>query len=285
MYKRQASLRGGSWEKGEFSKARGLYGRTLGVVGLGSIATELVKRAQAFGMPVVAWSRSLTDERAAELGITRLDSVLDVARAADVVSVHLALNADTRGLLGADFFAALPQGAFFINTSRGEVIDEAALAEAVRAKGIRAGLDVFANEPGSGSGEFHPAIVDLPGVYGTHHIGASTDQAQRAIADEAVRIVRVFAETGTVPNVVNLARATPATSTLVIRHLDRPGVLAAALDAISTAGLNVQEMENVVFEGGEAAVARIDVEGTVVADTLAAIGAHPSVLDVQLIEL
>ena len=280
-----ADLRAGVWNKSEYGKAKGLYGRTLGLIGLGGIGSAMVSRAQAFGMPVVAWSRSLTDERAAELGITRLDSVLDVARAADVVSVHLALNADTRGLLGADFFAALPQGAFFINTSRGEVIDEAALAEAVRAKGIRAGLDVFANEPGSGSGEFHPAIVDLPGVYGTHHIGASTDQAQRAIADEAVRIVRVFAETGTVPNVVNLARATPATSTLVIRHLDRPGVLAAALDAISTAGLNVQEMENVVFEGGEAAVARIDVEGTVVADTLAAIGAHPSVLDVQLIEL
>jgi D-3-phosphoglycerate dehydrogenase len=202
-----------------------------------------------------------------------------------MVSVHLALNDDTRGLLGAEFFAKLREGAYFINTSRGEVIDEASLADAVRDKGVRVGLDVFANEPGGGSGEFHPAIVDLPGVYGTHHIGASTDQAQRAIADEAVRIVTVFAETGRVPNVVNLAEATPATSTLVIRHLDRPGVLAAALDAISDAGLNVQEMENVVFSGGEAAVARINLEGTVSPETMAAIGAHESVLDVQLIAL
>ncbi|HOQ53687.1 MAG TPA: NAD(P)-dependent oxidoreductase [Micropruina sp.] len=280
-----ADLRAGVWNKSEYGKAKGLYGRTLGLIGLGGIGSAMVPRAQAFGMPVVAWSRSLTDERAAELGITRLDSITDVARAADMVSVHLALNDDTRGLLGAEFFAKLREGAYFINTSRGEVIDEASLADAVRDKGVRVGLDVFANEPGGGSGEFHPAIVDLPGVYGTHHIGASTDQAQRAIADEAVRIVTVFAETGRVPNVVNLAEATPATSTLVIRHLDRPGVLAAALDAISDAGLNVQEMENVVFSGGEAAVARINLEGTVSPETMAAIGAHESVLDVQLIAL
>ena len=124
--------------------------------------------------------------------------------------MHLALNANTRGKFGADFFAAMSDGAYYINTSRGEVVDQDALADAVRDKGLRVGLDVFADEPASGSGQFHPDIVDLPGVYGTHHIGASTEQAQRAIAGEAVRIVTVFAETGTVPNVVNLARATPA---------------------------------------------------------------------------
>jgi D-3-phosphoglycerate dehydrogenase len=280
-----ADLRAGVWNKSEYGKARGLYGRTLGLIGLGGIGSAMVPRALAFGMPVVAWSRSLTDQRAAELGITRLGSPAEVAEHADVVSVHLALNGETRGLLGADFFAAMREGAFFINTSRGEVIDQDALAAAVRDKGIRAGLDVFADEPSTGTGEFHPAIVDLPGVYGTHHIGASTDQAQLAIADEAVRIVRVFAETGAVPNVVNLARATPATCTVVIRHLDRPGVLAATLDAISLAGLNVQEMSNVVFEGGEAAVARINVEGSPQPAVVEAIRAHESVLDVQVIDL
>ncbi len=280
-----ADLRAGLWNKSEYGKARGLYGRTLGLIGVGGIGSAMLPRARAFGMPVVAWSRSLTDERAAELGIVRAESPQAVAEQADVVSVHLALTSETRGLLGADFFAAMQPGATFINTSRGEVIDQAALADAVRDRGLRAGLDVFADEPGSGTGEFHPAIVDLPGVYGTHHIGASTDQAQLAIADEAVRIVTVFAETGTVPNVVNLARATPATHTLVIRHLDRPGVLAAALDAISAAGLNVQEMENVVFEGGEAAVARINLEGLADEAVPSAIRDHPSVLDVQVIEL
>jgi D-3-phosphoglycerate dehydrogenase len=197
----------------------------------------------------------------------------------------VALNADTRGLLGAAFFDAMKSGAFFINTSRGEVVDEDALAAAIRAKGLRAGLDVYAGEPAAGSGEFVTALAALPGVYGTHHIGASTDQAQEAIAAEAVRIVKVYAATGIVPNVVNLAKKTPATSSVVVRHLDRPGVLAHALDAISSAGINVQEMENIVFDGAEAAVARIHVEGVVEESLLTAIKAHEAVIDVSVIAL
>lgn len=280
-----ADLRAGVWNKAEYAKAKGLYGRTLGLIGVGGIGTEMIARAKGFGMPVVAWSRSLTPEKAEALGISRAETPREVAEAADVVSVHVALNDATRGLIDAAFLDAMKPGAFFINTSRGEIVDEGALAAAVRDKGLRAGLDVFADEPSGGTGAFAPAIVGLPGVYGTHHIGASTDQAQEAIAAEAVRIVRTFAETGTVPNVVNLARKTPATSTLVLRHLDRPGVLAATLDAISAAGLNVQEMENVVFDGAQAAVARINLEGTPDAAVLAAITANEAVIDVQVIGL
>jgi D-3-phosphoglycerate dehydrogenase len=155
----------------------------------------------------------------------------------------------------------MQKGAYFINTSRGEVVDQAALVKAIGEKGIRAGLDVFANEPTAATGAFEDDIAKEPNVYGTHHIGASTDQAQEAIAAETVRIVRTFKETGKVPNVVNLARRTPATHTLVVRHLDRPGVLASVLDAIKAAEINVQEMENIVFEGAEAAVARINLVG------------------------
>src|SRR5438874_11574406 len=90
------ALRRGEWNKKEFSKARGLYGRTLGLVGTGQIGQEVITRARAFGLAVVAWSRNLTPERAEELGIERKDSPLDVARAADIVSVHVALNAETR---------------------------------------------------------------------------------------------------------------------------------------------------------------------------------------------
>ena len=115
------------------------------------------------------------------------------------------------------------------------------------------GLDVFANEPAAATADFADDLVALPGVYGTHHIGASTDQAQEAIAAETVRIVRSYKETGRVPNVVNLARRTPATHMLVVRHHDRPGVLAHVFDAIRAADLNVQETENIVFEGAEAA--------------------------------
>lgn len=254
------SLRRGEWNKKEFAKARGLYGRKLGLIGVGQIGQEMIPRARAFGMPVVAWSRSLTPERAEILGIEHKTSPQEVASVADIVSVHLALKPETRGLINADFFAAMREGAYFINTSRGEVVDQAALIEAMRTRGIRAGLDVYAAEPASGTGEFTDDIIREANLYGTHHIGASTDQAQEAIAAETVRIVQSFKETGRVPNVVNLAQRTPATHRLVVRHRDRPGVLAHVLDAIRTANINVQEMENIIFEGSEAAVARINLE-------------------------
>ncbi len=279
-----ADLRAGTWNKAEYSKARGLYGRTLGLIGVGGIGSAMVPRAKAFGMPVVAWSRSLTPEKAEALGITALGSPLEVAQAADVVSVHVALNADTRGLLGADFFRAMRPGAIFINTSRGAVIDQEALAAAVSERGIRAGLDVFAQEPDSSTGDFTDPIVQLPGVYGTHHVGASTDQAQEAIAAEAVRIVLEFGATGAVPNVVNLAKTTPAVCTLVVRHYDRPGVLARTLEAVRAAGINVQEMSNTVFDGSQAAVARISLEQQPQQSVLDAIRADESVIEVSLVE-
>ena len=254
------TLRRGEWNKKEFSKARGLYGRTLGLIGLGKIGQEMIARAAAFGMPVVAWSRSLTPLRAAELGVTHMESPKAVAAEADIVSVHLALNSETRNLIDAEFFNAMREGAYFVNTARGEVVDQAALVNAMQTRGIRAGLDVYAAEPTSGVGEFSDSIGKEDGLYGTHHIGASTDQAQEAIAAETVRIIRQFKETGQVPNVVNLARQTPATHRLVVRHVDRPGVLAGVLDAIKSEQINVQEMENIVFEGAAAAVARINLD-------------------------
>jgi len=278
-------LRAGKWDKKEFSKARGLYGRTLGLVGTGQIGQEVITRARAFGMPVVAWSRSLTRERAEELGIERADSPAEVARRADVVSVHVALNKDTRGFLGTEFFDRMREGAYFINTSRGEVVDQSALVAAMRAKHIRAGLDVFAVEPTSAAGEFTDEIAHEPLLYGTHHIGASTDQSQEAIAAETVRIVREFKETGKVPNVVNLAARTPATHVLTVRHRDRPGVLAQVLAAIRAAHINVQEMENIVFEGAEAAVARINLEAAPAEDTLALLRENEDILEISLLKL
>jgi D-3-phosphoglycerate dehydrogenase / 2-oxoglutarate reductase len=280
------SLREGHWNKTEYSKARGLFGRTLGLIGLGQIGREMIPRARGFGMPVVAWSRSLTPQTAEQLGIECKASLENVASASDVVSVHVALNAKTRGLIGASFFERMRPGAYFINTSRAEVVDSDALNRALRENGIRAGLDVFDQEPTGGTGEFTDEVVKAGLVYGTHHIGASTDQAQEAIAAETVRIVKCFEETGKVPNVVNLAKATPATCALVVRHLDRPGVLASVLDAISAARINVQEMENIVFEGAEAAVARINLETEPGAGMLEQIRkANPDILEIGLIRL
>jgi D-3-phosphoglycerate dehydrogenase len=277
------SLRDGQWNKTEYSKARGLFGRTLGLIGIGQIAQEMLPRARAFGMPVVAWSRNLTPEPAKALGIARMESPLDVARAADVVSVHLALAPETRGMIAADFFNAMRPGAYFINTSRGEVVDQAALVAAMRERGIRAGLDVYAGEPKAGVAEFSDSIARETGLYGTHHIGASTEQAQEAIAAETVRIIQSFMETGHVPNAVNIARTTPATCMLTVRHRDRPGVLARVLDAISAARINVQEMENVIFEGADAAVANIHLESAPAGEVLDALRRNePDVFELRL---
>ena len=281
-----SELRAGRWNKKEFSKARGLLGRTLGLIGTGQIGQEVITRARAFGMRVVAWSRSLDDERAAVLGVERLNDPLDVARESDVVSVHVALKPETRGFIGPDFFAAMKEGAYFVNTARGEVVDQDALVRAMREKDIRAGLDVFAAEPTSAVAEFTDDIAREPNLYGTHHVGASTEQAQEAIAAETVRIIRTFKDTGRVPNVVNLARRTPSTHTLVVRHRDRPGILASVLDRIRAESINVQEMENIIFEGSEAAVARINLESAPPAGALEELKAsNEDIIELSLLEI
>jgi D-3-phosphoglycerate dehydrogenase len=254
-----ADLRNGAWNKKEYSKARGLYGRTLGVIGVGQIAREVITRAQAFGMRVIAWSRSLTDEIAEQLDIERRNSPIDVAREADVISINVAATDQTKKLVNEEFCAAMKSGAVLINTARGTVVDEKALLKAIREKGVRAGLDVFENEPGGASsvGEFRSELASAPGVYGTHHIGASTDQAQDAIAAEAVRLIRVYKETGEAQNIVNRCAKSPATRLLVVRHLNRPGVLALVIGEIGKADINIEEMENVIYQGAEAACAKI----------------------------
>lgn len=297
-----AELRAGKWNKKEYSKAHGLYGQVLGLLGAGSIAQEMIRRAAGFGMPVVLWSRrfsgqnrAMTEPEARDLGIDaamrsiRIDLAPDpgaVASRSDIFSVHLALAPDTKGLVNAALLERLKPGAIFINTARGEVVDYAALSEVVKRKSIRVGLDVFANEPAAATGDFSDELVKLPGVYGTHHVGASTDQAQEAIAAETVRIVRTYKETGHVPNVVNLATRTPATHMLVVRHRDRPGVLAHVFTHLRKDNLNVQETENVVFEGAEAAVARINLDGQPSAPLCERIkGENADILDLQVVQL
>lgn len=279
-------LRQGRWNKKEYSKARGIFGRTLGLVGVGKIGQEMISRAKAFGMPVVAWSRSLTPERAEKLGIEMKQSPLEVASASDIVSVHVALNDDTRNMIDDKFFSALKPGSYFINTSRAEVIDQNALANTIKDRGLRAGLDVFAGEPAGGAGAVEDDIFKLDGVIGTHHIGASTDQAQQAIAEETIRIIRQYKEAGRAPNVVNLAKKSPATHLLVVRHYDRVGVLASVFDQLKRAGINVQETENIVFDGAIAAIARIHLDSAPSNEVLDAIKTtSQDIIELSLLKL
>ncbi|QXD14816.1 hydroxyacid dehydrogenase [Rhodocaloribacter litoris] len=277
--------RRGVWNKAKYAKAAGLKGRTLGVVGVGNIGREVIHRAKAFGMPVVAWSRSLTDEVAAALGVTRAESPVEVARRADIVTLHVAATPETERLADDAFFAAMRPGAFFINTTRSSVVDEVALRRALDEKGLRAALDVMSGEPAAKEGPFSHPLANHPNVYMTHHIGASTEQAQEAIAREAVRVVNTYAETGEVPNCVNIADHSPATHQLTVRHLDKVGVLAAVLDEVRKAGWNVQEMQNLVFAGARAACAYITFDGEPDEATVERIAAHPDVLAVTMIDL
>jgi D-3-phosphoglycerate dehydrogenase / 2-oxoglutarate reductase len=285
-----ADLRAGTWNKREYAKARGLFGRTLGLLGYGKIGQEMARRAHAFGMPILVWSRRFatrTDPIAGEpIPMQLAASPEEVAERSDVFSVHLALNANTKGLVSASVIDKLKPGSYFINTARAEVVDHAALERAVRERGIRVGLDVFATEPPGATGAFADPIVSLPNVYGTHHIGASTDQAQEAIAAETVRIITSYKDTGKVPNVVNLAKRTPATHMLVVRHRDRPGVLAHVFEQLRKGNINVQETENVIFEGAQAAVARINLDGAPSDALLKAVqNGHGDILDLHLVTI
>lgn len=276
-----ADLRNGVWNKKEYGKASGLAGRTLGVVGLGRIGEAIIERGNAFGMRVFAWSRRIDDARADAAGCHACENLLNLARMSDVVCVSVAANADTANLIDAEFLNAMKPGAILVNTSRGSVVDEAALAAAIRDKGIRAGLDVYASEPSGGTGEFAAEIVSLPGVYGTHHVGASTDQAQEAIAAETVRIVREHLEHGRVPNCINIASGAGA-ATVTVRHLNRPGVLAAICEVMSRGELNIEDMENIIFTGGEAASARLRVSAVPAPALVAEIAARPNVLSIDV---
>jgi len=275
-------LRANRWNKKEFSNSSGLYGRTIGVVGLGGIGSEVVKRAKSFGMHVVAWSRSLTTVQAKEMDIEMCSDLHELASKSDVVSVHVASTPDTKHLIDKDFFSNMKQTAIFVNTSRGAVVDESALVNAVDSKHLRVGLDVFEHEPSAGDQQFNSEVTTMKHVYGTHHVGASTTQAQEAIASEAVRIIESYVQDGVVLHCVNRASDTSATALLSIRHKNLPGVLANVFDELSVAGINVEEMENILYKGEEAACARIQLGTVPSAKLMATISEGENIISAML---
>lgn len=277
-----ADLRAGRWDKSAHSRADGLLGSTMGIVGLGSIGLAVAERAVAFGIEVVAIGKrrsAATDARLDALGVVRTADLGELVVGSDIVSLHVPGADSTRHLVDARFLALMRPGAILLNTCRGDVVDEAALIEAMDSRGIRAGLDVFADEPGSGRAPFESPLARHPNVVGTHHIGASTAQAQAAVADGVVEVIDAYRR-GEVVNVVNLADEVAGASALTVRHLDRVGVLAAVLAVLREQGLNVETMRNRVLAGAVAAVAQIDLSGPLPDDALAAIRAHPDVLSV-----
>ena len=250
-------LRAGRWNKRQYGNADGLKGKTLGIAGLGRVGVELAKRARAFEMRILTWSAPFREERTRGLGAEPCATLFELVERSDAVSVHLPEKVDTHKLFDAKVFARMKARAIFVNTSRGGIVDEAALAEAMRDKGLRVGLDVFEREPSEAVSTFHPALADAGAFVATPHIGASTQQAQDAIASETVRICRAFVTTGVVPNTVNVEEHAPAECQLVVRHYDKVGVLASVLGVLRLHEANVEEMTNTILQGAKTAVATI----------------------------
>ena len=279
--------REGRWAKATYSKAKGLLGSSLGIIGMGSIGLAVAERAAAFGMRIRCLDSprrsSATRARLARLDVAYAGSLPELLGSCDVVTLHVPSSAETKNLVDADFLAAMKPGAALVNTSRGDVVDEGALLAALDAGHVRAGLDVFADEPSSGSAWTSP-LARHPRVVATHHIGASTEQAQSAVAAGVVEIVDAFAA-GEALHCVNLAPRGLGSATLTVRLLDEVGVLAGALELLREAGLNVEHMQNRIFAGGDAAVATMDLAGTVPADLPARLEAIPEVLGSSLVSL
>ncbi|MDG1876880.1 MAG: NAD(P)-dependent oxidoreductase [Acidimicrobiales bacterium] len=257
-----ADLRAGTWNKKAYAKADGLFGRRMGIIGVGDIGIAVAARACAFGIDVVAVTKPgrghATVARAEAAGIQWVHDLDELLAICDIISLHVPGAPNTKGMVDADFLAKIKDDAILLNTSRGDVVDEAALIDAMDSRSIRAGLDVFADEPATSTAPFDSTVAKHPSVVATHHVGASTEQAQNAVTDGTLEAIDAY-RTGSPINCVNLDPVPTRAATLTVRHHDRVGVLANVLQALRKEQLNVSNMQNRVFAGSKAAVASIDV--------------------------
>lgn len=279
-------LRKGKWKKKKYATTKGLAGRSIGIVGLGSIGVEVAKRAAAFDMEIAVVDRPNRDPSRLQVLLhmgARFEPDLEsLAATCDILSFHVPATPQTEGLVSRELLAAMRPGTVIINTARGSVIDEEALLEIIEEKDLRVGLDVYKGEPGVGDADFKSHLAQHPRVYGTHHIGASTNQAQTAIADAVIEAIEAFGE-GTLLNCVNLGEAVEGVAmTVTVRHLNRVGVLAGVLGTLREAGLNVEDMENFVLAGRAAASAVIHVVGKLDPETIAQLEKVDNVIAVSV---
>lgn len=186
----------GVWNKKKYSIARGLAGQKLGILGMGAIGFAVAERARGFAMDVYALSKPGrspdAENRITSSGIIQLDTQHELLETCDIVTLHMPATEATLRMVNQEFLSKMKQGAMLINTSRGDLVDEEALIDAMDNRGIRAGLDVYDDEPAAGDNTFKSEIFAHRSVYGTHHIGASTGQAQTAVADGVLAIVEAY---------------------------------------------------------------------------------------------
>ncbi|MEW6703141.1 MAG: NAD(P)-dependent oxidoreductase, partial [Bacteroidota bacterium] len=274
-------FRKGIWNKGKYSKAEGLFGKTLAIVGYGAIGKEVAKRAQAMGMSIYAKDISRIEGYGVK-DFSEFDQILPIA---DVVTLHLPVTADTKNLFNDKMFGYMKKGAIFINTSRPGVVDEDALMRAIKEKDLKVGLDVFKDEPESKSGVVSSKLQQVENAYVTHHIGASTDQAQNAVADETVNIILGYINSGVIAHWVNRAKAPETHYQLVVKHYDRPGVLASVLDVLREGDINIEEVENIIFDGGLVASCAMKLKAPATSHMLELIRNNPNVLSYSHVQI
>jgi D-3-phosphoglycerate dehydrogenase len=273
-------FRNGVWNKNKYSKGKGLKGKTLGIIGVGAIGKEVAKRAIAFGMSV--YGKDITRIEGVQIkDFSEMDQLLPLC---DIITIHLPATPETKGLFNKNMFKYMKDGALLINTSRQDIIVEEDLIEAIKEKNLRVALDVFKGEPESKSGEVKSTLQDNPNIYVTHHIGASTEQAQDAVAEETVNIIRHFTRSGIIDHWVNRAKLTDARYQLVVKHYDKPGVLASVLDLIKDNNINIEEIENLIFDGGVVACCTMKLKNPVTAEMLKKMSENQNILSVSHVE-
>jgi D-3-phosphoglycerate dehydrogenase len=276
-----ADFKAGKWNKAEYSKSEGLFGKTIAIVGYGNIGKEVAKRAQAFGMNIYAKDITRIEGYGAK-DFSEFDQILPIA---DIVTIHLPSSPQTKGLFNESMFKMMKPGAMLINTSRQDVIDEEALIKAVKEKKLKVGLDVFKGEPEGKDGAVSSKLQELDNVYVTHHIGASTEQAQNAVAEETVNIILRYIHSGIIDHWVNRAKVTDAHYQLIVKHYDKPGVLASILDVLRQGNINIEEVENIIFDGGLVACCTLKLQTSATGDMLEAIRNNPNVISYSHVSL
>jgi D-3-phosphoglycerate dehydrogenase len=276
-----SDFKNGKWNKDKYSKGKGLKGKTLGIIGVGAIGKEVAKRALAFEMNV--YGKDITRIEGVQIkDFSEMDQLLPLC---DVVSIHLPATPETKGLFNKKLFSYMKDGAYLINTSRQDVIVEDDLLEAIKEKNLRVALDVFKGEPEGKTGEVKSKLQDNPNVYVTHHIGASTAQAQDAVAAETVKIIEHYAHSGIIDHWVNRAKITDVHYQLVVKHFDKPGVLAGVLDLLREGNINIEEIENVIFDGAVAASCTMKLKNAATADMIKKMTENPNVISVSHVEI
>ena len=270
-------FRNGKWNKGEYSKSEGLFGKTLGIIGVGNIGKEVAKRAIALGMNVYGKDIS----RIEGVMIKDFSEMSQLLPLCDVVTIHLPATSETKGLFNKEMFGYMKPNSLLINTARADIIDQDAMIEAVKTKKIRVALDVIKNEPEEKSGEIKSPLQELRNVYVTHHIGASTEQAQNAVAAETIRIIKDFISSGVIAHWVNRAKISDAHYQLVVKHFDMPGVLASIMSIIRDKSINIEEIENVIFDGGVVACCTMKLKTPVTTEMIKQMHDNPNVLSVS----